>query len=178
MRASVHWWRSLRRFAIFLWSSLGSCPCCIRGAFRAAFGSWVLAGVGQATSTASLLVTLSIAAAFILTALWLAHLLAYALKVSIPGRAKVKASAHREPISRRNVIPIFARALATIAVATSIPTVVLAQCNEEAATRCHAVAADCRSKCDRTFHREEASHACHQECYGNEAKCKADARCT
>ena len=178
MRASVYCRRSLRRFAISLWSSLGGCPFCIRGAFRAAFISWVLAGVGQAIPIASQFLTLSKTAACTLTALWLAHLLAHALKVSIAGRPEEKASGRQESISRRNTIPIFARALATVAVATSIPTVVLAQCSEEAAARCQAAASKCRAKCDRAFHREEADHACHQECYANQVSCKADARCT
>jgi hypothetical protein len=76
------------------------------------------------------------------------------------------------------MIPIFARALVTVAVATSIPTVVLAQCNEAAAARCEAAASKCGSKCDSAFHREEANHACHQECHANQVACKADARCT
>jgi hypothetical protein len=177
MRASVYCRRSLRRFAISLWGSLGSCPCCIRDAFRAAFISWVLAGVGQAIPITSHFLIFSKTVACTLTALWLAHLLAHALKVSIAGRPEEKASARQRSISRRNMIRIFARALAIVAVATSIPTVVLAQC-EEAAARCQAAASNCRAKCDREFHREEANHACHQECYANQVTCKADARCT
>jgi hypothetical protein len=177
MRASVYCRRSLRRFAISIWGSLGSCPCCIRDAFRAAFISWVLAGVGQAIPITSQFLTLSQTAACTLTALWLAHLVAHALKVSIAGRPGGKASARQGSISRRNMIPIVARALATVAVATSIPTVVLAQCSEEAAARCQAAASNCRARCDRAFHREDANHACHQECYANQVACKADARC-
>jgi hypothetical protein len=178
MPASVYCRRSLRRFAISLWSRLGGCPFCIRGAFRTAFVAWVLAGVAQAIPITSQFLTLSETAACALTALWLAHLLAHALKVSIAGPPEEKASAHQESISRRNIIPIFARALATVAVASSIPTVVLAQCSEEASARCLAVASKCRARCDRAFHREDADHACHQECYANQVTCKADARCT
>ena len=58
-------------------------------------------------------------------------LLTHALKVSIASRPEEKASALQESISRRNIIPIFARALATVAIATSIPTVVLAHAVEK-----------------------------------------------
>ena len=178
MRASVYYRRSLRRFAISLWGSLGGCPFCIQSAFRAASISWALAGVAQAIPITSQFLTVSKTAACILTALWLAHLLAHALKVSIASRPEEKASGRQEAISRRNIIPIFAQALATVAVATAIPTVVLAQCSGEAAARCQAAASKCRAKCDSAFHREEADHACHQECYANQVSCKADAKCT
>jgi hypothetical protein len=178
MRASVYCRRSLHRFTISLWDSLGSCPRCIRDAFRAAFISWVLAGVGQAIPMTSQFLTLSKTAACTLTALWLAHLLAHALKVTIAARPEEKASAGQGSVSRRSMIPIFARALMAVAVATSIPTVVLAQCSEEAAARCQAAASNCRAKCDRAFHREDANHACHQECDANRVACKSDARCT
>jgi hypothetical protein len=178
MRGSVYCRRSLRRFATLLWGSLGSCRRCIRSAFRAAFMSWALAVVGHAIPIASQFLTLSTIVACTLTALWLTHLVAHALKVSIVGRPREKASARQESLSRRDMMPIFARALATVAVATSIPTVVLAQCSEEAAARCQAAASNCRAQCDRAFHREEANHACHQECYANQVACKADARCT
>ena len=173
MPASV---QSVRRFGMFLWANLGSCSCCIHSAFRAAFIAWALAGSGLAIRIASPILTCIVGIACAFTILWSVHILAHALKVSIAAR-KQRTSDSQVSISRRNMMPIFARAVVSAAVVASIPTFALGQCNEAAAARCQAVAADCRAHCNRIFPREEANHACYQECNANHASCRADVGC-
>ena len=177
MRASRVCRQLIHQIGTSLWNSLGSCPRCIRSAFRAAFIAWVLMGLGQVIPFLAPLQTLSIIATFALTALWMGHLLAYALKVSIaPPRPQM--TIDQGAMSRRDMMPIFVRALATAAIATSLPTLAFAQCDQAAATRCQAAASNCRANCARSFHREEAIHACHQECYANHSTCRSEAKCS
>ena len=177
MRASGVCRQFIHHIGISLWNSLGGCPRCIRSAFRAAFIAWVLAGLGQVVPFFAQLQTLSKIAAFALTALWMQHLLAYALKVSIAAPRR-QMTTNQGAVSRRDMMPIFARAFATVAIATSLPTLALAQCDQAAATRCQAAASNCRANCARSFHREEAIRACHQECYSNYSTCTTEARCS
>jgi hypothetical protein len=174
---SVDYPQSLCRFGMLLWANLGSCSCCIHGAFRAAFIAWALAGSGLAIRIASPILTCIVGIACAFTVLWSVHLLAHALKVSIAVRSQQWSSDNQAGISRRNVMPIFARAVVSAAV-VAIPTFALAQCNEAAAARCQAAASDCRAHCNRIFPRAEANHACYQECYANNASCRTDAGCS
>ena len=169
--------QSVRRFGIFLWANLGSCSCCIHSAFRAAVIAWVLASSGLAIRIASPVLACIVGIACAFTVLWSVHLLAHALKVSIAVRKQQWTSDRQAGISRRNMMPIFARAVVSAAVVASIPTFAVGQCNEAAAARCQAVAADCRAHCNRIFPREEVNHACHQECNANHASCRIDAGC-
>lgn len=178
MRSSGICQRLAYQLGISLWEGLGSCPRCIRSAFRAAFIAWVLTGLGQVVPFLAQLQTLTRIAAFALTALWMGHLLAYALKVSITAPRQQIATNNQGFMSRRDMMPIFARAFATIAIATSLPTLALAQCDQAAATRCQAAASNCHANCARFFHREEAIHACHQECYSDYSTCRSEAKCS
>ena len=157
------------------WKRLGSCPRCVRSAFRATFVAWVLTGFSQAISCAPPVLALTRIAAFTLTALWFGHLLAHAIKVSAAARRE-KGFNNSVAVSRRNMLPIFARTLATALVATSIPALAFADCNQAATERCQAAAANCRANCDHTFHREEANRACHQECYSSHVACRDEAK--
>jgi hypothetical protein len=148
----------IHRLGVLLWESLGSCPRCVRSAFRAALVAWVLTGLR--------------------TLLWLGHLLVHAIKVSAAARRRQEGISNPSVVSRRSMMPIFARTLATAALATSIPTLSFAECDQSAAGRCQAATANCRANCDRASHREEANRACHQECYSNYVACRADARCS
>ena len=178
MPVSVDYPQSLCRFGMLLWANLGSCSCCIHGAFRAAFIAWALAGSGLAIRIASPILTCIVGIACAFTVLWSVHLLAHALKVSIAVRRQQWTSDNQAGISRRNVMPIFARAVVSAAVVATIPTIALGQCNEAAAARCQAAASDCRAHCNRIFPRAEANHACYQECYANNASCRTDAGCS
>ena len=170
--------RWVHRLGVSLWERLGSCPHCIRSAFRAACIAWVSTWLGQVIPLLTQLQTLTKIAAFALTALWIGHLLAYAFKVSSAAPRRRKTSSNQVAMARREMMPIFARALATTAIGTALPTLALAQCDQAAATRCHATASDCRAHCARSFHREEAIHACHQECYTAYSTCRTEARCS
>ena len=174
MPASV---QSVRRFGMFLWANLGSCSCCIHSAFRAAFIAWVLASSGLAIRIADPILTCIVGIACAFTVLWSVHLLAHALKVSIAARKQQWTSDSQAGISRRNMMPIFARAVVSAVVVASIPTLAFGQCDEAAAARCQAAAADCRAHCNRIFPREEANHTCYQECNANRASCRTDAGC-
>jgi hypothetical protein len=169
--------QSVRRFGMFLWANLGSCSCCIHSAFRAAFIAWVLASSGLAIRIADPILTCIVGIACAFTVLWSVHLLAHALKVSIAARKQQWTSDSQAGISRRNMMPIFARAVVSAVVVASIPTLAFGQCDEAAAARCQAAAADCRAHCNRIFPREEANHACYQECNANRASCRTEAGC-
>lgn len=168
----------IHRLGVLLWESLGSCPRCVRSAFRAALMAWVLTGLSQAIPFSPSSLTLTRIAAFALTLLWLGHLLVHAIKVSAAARRRQEGISNPSVVSRRSMMPIFARTLATAALATSIPTLSFAECDQSAAGRCQAATANCRANCDRASHREEANRACHQECYSNYVACRADARCS
>jgi hypothetical protein len=176
--ASVDYRQSARRFGMLLWANLGSCSCCVHSAFRAAFIAWALASSGLAIPIASPILTCIVGIACAFTVLWSVHLLAHALKVSVAARKQLWTSDNQAGISRRNMMPIFARAVVSAAVVASIPTFAFGQCNEAAAARCQAAASDCRAHCNRIFPRAEANHACYQECYANHTSCRTDAGCS
>jgi hypothetical protein len=151
--ASVDYRQSARRFGVLLWANLGSCSCCIHSAFRAAFIAWVLASSGLAIPIASPILTCIVGIACAFTVLWSVHLLAHALKVSIAARKQQWTSGNQAGISRRKMMPIFAKAVLSAAVVASVPTFAFGQCNEAAAARCQAAASDCRAHCNRIFPR-------------------------
>jgi hypothetical protein len=110
----------IHRLGMLLWESLGSCPRCVRTAFRAALVAWVLTGLSQVNPFSPSVLTRI--AAIALTLLWLGHLLAHAIKVSVAARRRQEGINNPNVVSRRSMLPIFARTLATAALATSIPT--------------------------------------------------------
>jgi hypothetical protein len=178
MRALRVCQRLVHQLGISLWDSLGRCPRCIRGAFRAMFIAGVLTGIGQLIPFPTQFQTLTRIAAVALTALWMGRLLAYAFRVSVAAPRRQRTAGNQVGMARRDMMPIFVRALATVAVVTTVPGLALAQCDQAAATRCQAAASDCRAKCARSAHREEAVHACHQECYSVYSTCRTGARCS
>jgi hypothetical protein len=178
MRALMYRDRLMRWFGVSLWRSLGSCLCCMRSSFRAAAIAWVLTGVSQTFPVPTQWLTGTSIAAAALTVLWLGHLLAHSVKVSAAGRLSRGAGSKQGPVSRRELMPIFARAFAMAAIATSIPNLASAECDKAAAERCQTAASGCRSHCSRAFHREEEIRACHQECYANYTGCRNEARCS
>jgi hypothetical protein len=147
-------------------------------AFRAAAMAWVLAGASQTFSFPTQCLTATSIAACALTVLWLGHLLAHAFKASRAARLSRGIASEQGAISRRELMPIFARAFAMAAIATSIPNLASAECDQAAAQRCQTTGQDCRARCSRDFHREEEIRACHQECYANNVSCRTEARCS
>jgi hypothetical protein len=116
--------RSWQRLTGFLWRKLGSCPYCIRKAFQAAAGAWAFALLVLALGWSSASLVLAIIALG-LTALWIAHLVTYAVRVVLHWkRTQTAAETSRAVVitsSRRDLLPVFARAIAA-AVLTSTVT--------------------------------------------------------
>ena len=100
-------------------ATFGRCPRCMRQSFLAALGAWALVVAvwliigGNAITDASAIAALGV------TALWIAHLVAYA------GRSVVALMRLRDRgtrmMSRREIIHTFARALGAIALTTALP---------------------------------------------------------
>jgi hypothetical protein len=108
--------KTSQRRAAFLWRrKLGSCPHCIRKVFQLAVGTWVTLAVLVLVSGWSSVLPAIAMIALGLTALWIAHLVAHATRVtlavksreSITERGKAKAMIS----SRRELWPLFVRAL-------------------------------------------------------------------
>jgi hypothetical protein len=160
----------LRGWNSVLWGRLGGCIRCTRTAFRAALIAWGLAACARVVAGAGAIEALIGLAACGATALWLAHVLAHAVKTS--GRGS---GVQRQPgaTSRRDLMPLFVRALVSAAIITSVPRLAFGQCGDAVLARCQSVHTECRSGCDRTFHRDERNHACHQECSSNYDACQA-----
>lgn len=177
MRMPVDCRKLVHRMGMFVWARLGNCPLCINRAFQATFVSWCLTAFLQWFPISGPLLTLSKGTGYALTALWLSHLLAFAFKASASVREGSSGAGERQSTSRRNVFPIFGRAFVTAAVAASVPRFAFAQCNEATRARCEAITSNCHANCNRSAHREEAVHACYQECYSNYVACKANAGC-
>lgn len=178
MRVPVGGRNLIRGLGMLVWARLGNCPLCINRAFQAAFVSWCLTAFLQWFPISGPLLTLCQGTAYALTALWLCHLVAFAFKASASIREGSSGAEEWQSASRRTVFQAFGHAFVTAAVAASVPSLALAQCSEATRTHCEAMASNCRANCSRSAHREEAIHACHQECYSNYVACKASAGCT
>lgn len=57
----------------------------------------------------------------------------------------------------------FLQTFVLLAIVALNPTFARAECSEAPA---------CHEHCNRVFHREEANHACHQECYAQHEACQ------
>ena len=120
------------RVAAFVWANLGHCPRCIGSAFRFAAAAWLAAFVTLTVLEQPIVANLLLIVAGLITTLWVAHLVAYATKVTVgvprSTREAARAVAGRsENRSRRELFPAFARTLAFVALATSIPMFAKAQ---------------------------------------------------
>jgi hypothetical protein len=143
---------------MFLWANLGSCSCCIHSAFRAAFIAWVLASSGLAIRIADPILTCIVGIACAFTVLWSVHLLAHALKVSIAARKQQWTSDSQAGISRRNMMPLFARAVVSAAVVASIPTLAFGQCDEATIALVKQIARMGRDSNDRPYRPVKINH--------------------
>lgn len=100
-----------------------------------------------------------------------------ALKASLALHTDVPRSRNQVYRSRRGRRSALVRAFVAMMIASAVPTFASAQCPEATAASCRPVALDCRTSCERSYHREEALHACFQECQANYVACTAAARC-
>jgi hypothetical protein len=140
--------RTLKSATLVL-TRLGQCPYCIRKALLATASAWLLTSVLAVTGH-SVLFTLAAAVAGAPTALWLAHLLAFAQKsVNASHYPTVRLTGR----SRRSVWPLFIRAAVFAAFASALPRVALA------ASPCGGTAAEpCPDRCQRRLDPE--THLC------------------
>jgi hypothetical protein len=162
MRVPMDCRELVRRLGMLVWARLGNCPFCIGRAFQATFVAWCLTAFLQWFPISRPLLTLS--------------------KGTVYGLASVREGSSgaegRQSTSRRNVFQAFGRAFVTTAVAASIPSFALAHCNDAMRARCEEITPNCHANCNRSAHREEAVHACYQECNSNRMTCKAKAGCS
>ena len=153
--------RSMRSLS----ANLGRCPKCMRRAFLVALGAWALSFVAAALGVGSWAVTAMAIAALGLTALWVAHVIAFAL------RAKEEAAEKRtveQPsggdardgapavLSRRKAVADFARVLVFAAAATAI--------SARAALACVQLPVKCSSNSDCTCSGCCAGSICQPSC--------------
>lgn len=100
----------------FLWRNFGQCPACVRKAFLATVIAWLLALCCLIADRPTFF-ALVLANACVLTALWLAHILAFARKTSLFLESRPE---NGVAVSRRALWPLFLRAAATAAFASAI----------------------------------------------------------
>ena len=116
----------IQSFTNLLDRTIGRCPKCMRKAFLAALGAWALVFTVTAFSFASWLFSPMAVVALSLTALWLAHIGAFALRTTMAARRAtldLSASKPSQAVvpatsSRRQFVAQFARASAFAAIAT------------------------------------------------------------
>ena len=118
---------ALDRFVSYAWDNLGNCSFCIRTAFRAAMAGWCLTVLVAALGWSAILspgiisavVPLAIVGAVALTALWTAHLVVRASKVTLAESPKIVQ--RQVAVSRRAMFPLFVRTLGAAAVMSAAP---------------------------------------------------------
>jgi|GEM_PF-2902188 len=121
-----HLFAILRSVQNFLNSNLGHCTKCMRTAFMATLAAWTLFIVAYVAAPPAI-ATLVELAAISLSALWLAHIIAFAIKTTLSATASAgdNEPASRLPLtSRREIVPIFLRTLAFAAAITALPGVI------------------------------------------------------
>lgn len=150
--------------AIFL-TNLGHCSKCMRSSFAAAAVACALTIVGFAVAGLSDIVVLFGAIALGLAGLWLAHLVAFALRIAA---ADVKApmakpvdacrgpAENLEPWRRRRLIAAFAKTFAFAALATALPL--------SAAFACVQIPSACTSNSDCSCSGCCAGRICQPSC--------------
>jgi len=114
---------AIRSLTDLLLANLGHCTKCMRTSFVTAVAAWTLFVV-VFVAAPSEIATVAELAAISLSALWLAHIIAFAVKTTLSATASARYTkrASRLPLmSRREIVPIFLRTLAFAAVITASP---------------------------------------------------------
>lgn len=102
---------------------LGRCQFCVRTAFLSALGGWIV--TAATVQWHASLAWLPLVAASALTLLWLAHLVAFGLRV-VHHREQTPEAA---PLpGRRDFFRVFTRAVGFIAVASAVPALASVKC--------------------------------------------------
>lgn len=109
--------KTLKRSTAFLWGNLGHCPNCVRKAFLAAASAWCLALLIAMAKWPNIL-PVAMIGAVALTTLWVAHIFAFARKVTVATESR---KPNLATPSRRALWPLFVRAAAFAAFASALP---------------------------------------------------------
>ena len=104
---------------------IGTCGKCMRQAFLAAAMAWCLclpAAIASSLSGSSMPIIAGLALAGILTALWLLHVAVSGMRIALHKTGKTEPAAGKPLQSRRAFLPILAKAIAGMVLATALPS--------------------------------------------------------
>jgi hypothetical protein len=104
---------------------IGTCGKCMRQAFLAAATAWCLclpALIASSLSGSSMPIIAALALAGLLTALWLLHVVVFGMRIALYTSGKTEAAAGKPHQSRRAFLPIMAKAIAGMVLATALPS--------------------------------------------------------
>jgi hypothetical protein len=119
----------LQLVASLIDAKLGRCFFCIRKSFNAALGAWViLVGINQFPlfHDYPFLTNIAWVVAVATTLLWLAHLIASATRSTSNIPSKETSTHTAETLSRRALLPLFAKSFAVVALWSALPRIALA----------------------------------------------------
>jgi hypothetical protein len=112
-------------------SHIGTCGKCMRQAFLVAAAAWCLclpAAIASSLTGSSMPIMAALALAGLLTALWLLHVVVFGMRIAlyISGKTEpasgMEASEGKPLRSRRAFLPILAKAIAGMVLATAMPS--------------------------------------------------------
>ena len=142
-------------------ANLGRCPKCMRISFLASLAAWALLVAVNLIDDQSAFTAVATISALAFTVLWIAHLVAYATRAAMgsdkPNDRSVEPTA---VLSRRQIIPIFARALGAVALSTALPATAFAQSR---LNKCLTCCAEHLQKCGGAG----ACHVNYENCVAN-----------
>ena len=110
---------------------IGTCGKCMRQAFLAAATAWCLclpAAIASSLFSSYIPIIVALAFAGLLTALWLLHVVVFGVRIALYTAAKTEPAGGMEAAvgkphpSRRAFLPILAKAIAGMVLATAIPS--------------------------------------------------------
>lgn len=117
---------SVAKVLAMLNSKVGRCAVCMRKSFSAALVSWLVASFLMVALGNKIATDMALSLAVALTALWLAHLTAYAVRAASP-KSPPRVAAPSPAWSRRDFLPTFGKVFAGVALATALPGLAFAQ---------------------------------------------------
>ena len=152
---------NMHRLSAFIQANFGHCTRCIRQSALFAACAWAVVALIAVFAASPLLLTLAGIGAVALTALWTAHVLAYAVRASW---GKTDGNVVLPDLSRRAMFPAFARALGVAAVGSALPRLgFAAQTKFECLSQCDssrdACLGGCKHSACKTGCTNEASRA-------------------
>ena len=104
---------------------IGTCGKCMRQAFLAAAAAWCLclpAAIAGSWFSSSMPIIAALALAGLLTGLWLLHVVVFGMRIALSTSGKTEAAGDKPHPSRRAFLPILAKAIAGMVLATALPS--------------------------------------------------------